>query len=241
MKKAIYVEGLSEMVFVYRMIRTHYNDDWSMFHISCINLRNPERTPRPEDYGDEAAKIQYLIRNIGNDESVVSLLLEDFDSLHSRGYEQVIGLRDVYSDNYKNQYCNSLKPKDINSFIQSMQETIGLCRNSKNLKLHFAIMEVETWLIEISRKHVFQDLDNRLTADWINKNMQINIDGNLEYAIFHPYVALNQILKSVGISYSKHWDDIMRIVYKLEKDDFDSLYQSEKCSLYKIFYDSVFS
>ena len=102
-------------------------------------------------------------------------------------------------------------------------------------------MEVETWLIEISRKHVFQDLDNRLTADWINKNMQINIDGNLEYAIFHPYVALNQILKSVGISYSKHWDDIMRIVYKLEKDDFDSLYQSEKCSSYKIFYDSVFS
>lgn len=49
------------------------------------------------------------------------------------------------------------------------------------------------------------------------------------------------ILESVGQTYDKHWYDIKNIIYKLKHDDFESLYHSEKCNSYRIFYDSVFA
>ena len=150
MKKAIYVEGLSEMAFVYQMIMTHYDKDWNQFHVSCINLRNTATTPQPEDYGDDGAENQFIVRNVGNDESVVSLLIDDFEGLQSHGYEQVIGLRDVYSENYKKQYGKSMASSAINDFMTSMQDVIQSCVKSEDLKLHFAIMEVETWLLTIA-------------------------------------------------------------------------------------------
>jgi hypothetical protein len=240
MKKAIYVEGLSEMAFVYQMIKTYYDGNWNQFHISCINLRNVCTTPHPEDYGSEDAENQFLVRNVGNDESVVSLLIDDFEGLHHQGYSQVLGLRDVYSDNYMSQFSRSMKMADINNFMSSMQDTIKSIIDSKDLKLHFAIMEVETWLLEIADRHVFQDIDPRLTNDWISEKANINMDDNLENTIFHPYNALKKILESVDASYSKHWNEIKNIVYKLTKDDFESLRQSEKCISYNEFYDSVF-
>jgi len=239
MKKAIYVEGLTEMVFVYRMIRTHYDEDWNAFHISCINLRNDNTTPHPEDYGYEKAGNQFLVRNVGNDESVVSLLIEDFDGLHAQGYEQVIGLRDVYSESYKSQFNHSMESKDIHNFMSSMQETVS-CKGSKDLKLHFAIMEVETWLLAIADNHVFRDIDSRLTDEWIGEKANVDMDDDLEHTIFHPYHALKAIMQSVDVSYSKHWDDIKNIIYKLNKDDFEYLRHSGRCDSFKTFFDSVF-
>jgi hypothetical protein len=241
MKKAIYVEGLSEMVFVYQMIKTHFYEDWNQFHISCFNLRNASTTPHPEDYGCENAENQFLVRNVGNDESVVSSLIDDFNGLHDKGYVQVLGLRDVYGEKYKDQYGSSMNIADINDFMTSMQATIQSCVGSKDLSLHFAIMEVETWLLAIADNHVFQDIDSRLTDDWIKDKANVNMDEDMQNILYHPYVALKKILESVGKSYDKHWDDIKNIVYKLNKNDFESLRDSGKCSSYKAFYDSVFA
>lgn len=85
MKKAIYVEGLSEMTFVYQMLLTHFDSDWMQVRINCVNLKNADTTPKPDDYGADDAPNQFLLRNVGNDESVSSMLIEGYDSLKNAG------------------------------------------------------------------------------------------------------------------------------------------------------------
>lgn len=241
MKKAIYVEGLSEMAFVYQMLLTHFDMDWTQVHISCVNLKNIETTPKPADYGAEDAPNQYLLRNVGNDESVSSMLLEGYDNLKKAGYDQVIGLRDVYSDHYKSLYQRSLEEKDIARFIADIRESLSDFMESEDmLHLHFAIMEVESWLLEISKNNVLPQLDANLTIEKIKDTLDVDLSGALEYSIFHPAVKLSGILASVGLSYSKHWDDIKNIVFKLTKEDFDELYQSCRSRSYSEFYQAIF-
>lgn len=238
MKKAIFVEGLSEMAFVYQMLLTHYDSDWTQIRIDCFNLHNVETTPKPDDYGMENAPNQFLLRNVGNDESVVSCLLEDFNRLHEKGYEQIVGLRDVYGENYKKQYGHSLKKDDIATFMEGMKDVLG---NSAEVKLHFAIMEVESWMLAIAARHTFSVIDSRLSSDWIKKNGGVDVEKSLEYSVFHPAVVLSNVMKSVGKEYSKHWDDIKKIIFKLEKEDFEELYRSKKNSSYCEFYDTIFN
>ena len=241
MKKAIYVEGLSEMAFVYQMLLTHFDSDWTQVHLSCVNLKNVNTTPKPDDYGAEDAPNQFLLRNVGNDESVPSMLIEGYDSLRDAGYEQIVGLRDVYGDNYKSIYKRSLKDTHIEQFISDIRESLlDIIGDSQMVQLHFAVMEVECWLLEIMKRNVMQQLDARLTREWVREKQQIDLEDNLEYSLFHPAVKLSDILASVGISYSKHWDDIKNIVFKLEKEDFEELYESGRSKSFSAFYKTIF-
>lgn len=241
MRKAIYVEGLSEMAFVYQMLLTHFDMDWTQVHVSCVNLKNIETTPKPADYGAEDAPNQYLLRNVGNDESVSSMLLEGYEHLKNAGYDQVIGLRDVYGENYKSLYQCSLDKNHIEQFMTDIRESLyDFLGNDARLHLHFAVMEVESWLLDIAKKNVFQQLDENLKLETIKGKLSVDLGENIEYGIFHPAVKLSEILSSVGLSYSKHWDDIKSIVFKLEKEDFEELYYSQRSLSYSDFYHTVF-
>lgn len=57
---------------------------------------------------------------------------------------------------------------------------------------------------------------------------------------FHPYSKLEEIFKSVGKTYSKHWREIKEIVFKLKSEDFQNLYNSGKCQSFKEFCDTIF-
>lgn len=57
---------------------------------------------------------------------------------------------------------------------------------------------------------------------------------------FHPYSKLEEIFKSMGKTYSKHWREIKEIVFKLKSEDFQNLYNSGKCQSFKEFCDTIF-
>ena len=61
MKKVIYLEGETELAFVYQLLTTHYDGDWTRFRMQSILLDPRARINLPSDYGSEDAPDEFLL------------------------------------------------------------------------------------------------------------------------------------------------------------------------------------
>ena len=155
-----------------------------------------------------------------------------------QGFDKVVGLRDVYSESYINLYGRHLDQQNIADFIKDIQEPFEELDNTGFIRVQFAVMETEAWLLALS--DVFQKIDSSLDADGLITKASVDVNRDPQTEYFHPYAKLEDIFKSVGKSYSKHWREIKEIVFKLNQSDFEALYNSGKCKSFREFYDSVF-
>lgn len=238
MKVAIYVEGITEAGFVYQVIKEHYNSDWTAFRLECYNLDPKEAANSLQDYGDEKAPDYFLIYDSCSDTAVSSDIKDRIENHQKEGYDKVIGLRDIYSENYKAIYQQRFDDKSIGSFIADMRETLAQYDTNGLTHLCFAIMEIEAWLLAMS--DVFQRVDPRLDTQWLCNNANVDVSKNPEKEYFHPYSKLEAIYASISKPYGKHWDAIKEILFKLKQSDFDYLYNSGKCNSFREFYDIIF-
>lgn len=237
MKVAIYVEGLTEMTFVYRLIRIVYDDDWCRFHVWCVN----SASSGVEDlypYGDSQAPNYYLIINCESDQAVVSKLLKNADNQLSCGYDKIIGLRDVYSKGYKAVYGDNFSPDNVRNFINSCQSTISQVKLGNPISLHFAIMEIEAWFLALER--ILHEIDCRLTPSFLKNNLSFDYTLDPETAFFHPCSKLKEIYRSIELSYNKHYEEIKNIVFKFQSADIKDLLGSNKCNSFNEFYEDLF-
>lgn len=79
-----------------------------------------------------------------------------------------------------------------------------------------------------------------LDANGLISKAGVDVNSDPQTTYFHPYAKLEDIFKSIGKSYSKHWREIKEIIFKLNWTDFETLYNSGKCQSFREFYDSVF-
>lgn len=238
MKVAIYVEGITEAGFVYQLIGEKYQWDWTKVRLECLNLDPSDAADDLRDIGIENAPNYFLIYDSCTDTSVASDIRERFQSHKDQGFDKVVGLRDVFSKNYIELYGRNYNVQHITDFIHDIQEPFLLLDNTGFIQIRFAIMEIEAWLLALSS--VFQKVDGALDANRLKESVGIDINDDPQVAYFHPYSKLEEIFKSVGKTYSKHWREIKEIVFKLKWKDFEVLYNSGKCQSFRDFYDSVF-
>lgn len=239
MKVAIYVEGITEAGFVYQLIGEKYQWDWSKVQIECINLDPKEAANDIRDIGIEGAPDYFLIYDSGSDTSVVSDIREKFQGHRNQGFDKVVGLRDVYSDNYIALYGRKLDSQNISEFIEDIQNPFKELDKTDFIRVRFAIMETEAWLLALS--DVFQRIDNHLDANYLLNNAGVDVNNDPQTTYFHPYAKLEDVFSSIGKSYSKHWREIKDIVFKLTWTDFEQLYRSGRCISFKSFYDAIFN
>ncbi len=238
MKVAIYVEGITEAGFVYQLIGEKYQWDWTKVRLECLNLDPSDAADDLRDIGIENAPNYFLIYDSCTDTSVASDIRERFQSHKDQGFDKVVGLRDVYSERYIDLYGRHLDQQNIVEFIKDIQEPLAELDNTGFIRVRFAVMETETWMLALS--DVFQKIDNSLDAAGLWNNVGIDVNDDPQTVYFHPFAKLEEIFKSIGKSYSKHWREIKEIVFKLKWKDFDVLYNSGKCQSFRDFYDSVF-
>ncbi len=238
MKVAIYVEGITEAAFVYRLIGEQYQWDWSAFRMECLHLDPAKAASDLHDYGDENSKDYFLIYDSGSDSAVSSDIRDRFENHRDNGFDKVVGLRDVYSERFIDLYGRQMNRNHIDSFIYDMQDTLAQYDSTGFIRLRFAIMETESWLLAMS--DVFSRIDHRIDAQWLIDRVQIDVNDNPESAYFHPFSHLVDIYTSVSRTYSKHWDEIKEIIFKLSQNDFDMLYNSGKCPSFRDFVDAIF-
>lgn len=238
MKVAIYVEGVTEAGFVYRLIGEKYKWDWTLFRLECLHLDPEKAADDLRDYGSENSDNYFLIFDSCSDGAVSSDILSRFENHRLNGFDKVVGLRDVYSDRYIDLYGRNATKQNVEHFIKDMQDTILESAKDGFVQLRFAIMETEAWMLAMS--DVFSRINPQIDAQWLLEKISIDVAVDPETSIVHPYSKLEEIYTSIARTYSKHWGEIKEIIFKLTWNDFDKLYHSGKCNSFREFYDSIF-
>lgn len=237
-KIAVFVEGQTELVFVREFLKMWYGYDANEIGFSCYSLHSNQYHDTSYSLGSEDSSNYYIIVNVGNDNSVLSKVIARVGYLRNKGYQMVIGLRDMYSK----MYVQDVKNHKINDKVTQdhISDVKGYLKKEKLddfVDIHFAIMEIEAWFLGMP--HFFEGLSESLTKDNIESKVGINIDDDPEKTYFHPAVVVNKIYRIEGKQYDKHLSEISSIMSHLTKEDFVQLMKSGKCLSFKNFVESL--
>lgn len=230
-KTVIFVEGVTELVFVREFIDKWFCYDSSRYGFRCLALRSESSGMHDVDYmkrqtgGDEN---YYEIINVGCDERVLSKMIESAPRYINLGFSKIIGLRDMYSDNYKKVSRNfEISESVIARFRAMATDMIDERGYSSVMSLHFAIMEVEAWLLGMG--WFLNRLDSRWSQDYLKENNLLDWTVDVEKHVFHPAVALKRIFQDGNKDYGKHELEINRIMGQVCRQDFERLLESGNC------------
>lgn len=239
MKIAVYVEGQTELIFVREFLLKWYDYNISRVGIRCFELRDVEPGHQTEyPFGDKNAERFYTIVNVGCDTRVLSKALDNASLCRNCGYDKVIALRDMYSDNYKSVQPNRAIDPAINArFITRAQKTISEKGFDDYVFCHFAIMEVEAWLLGMG--WFLESIHPSLTKQSLSKHLNFNLDNDPETTEYHPETCLKKICKYVGSDYDKHAHEVNAIMSHISKADFEKLLTLDKCDSFKKFKENL--
>ena len=235
-KFAIFVEGQTELITVREFLLRAYNYEVT---IECRTLFKPGALRKAEyDFSNPDARFYFQIINIGNDKAVLKRILERERRMWESGYEKIIGLRDMYSEAYKED-SQSIDNDVTQKFIDGANETVrNKALSPAKIVMCFAIMEVEAWFIAMYK--LFELLDNRLTSDYIKDRLGIDLETvNPETAFFHPTNQMEEIYGLAEMSYDKHKGDIEAIANCLTVQGYSDLLKSDNCNSFNHFYGAL--
>lgn len=240
-KIAVFVEGQTELIFVREMLLKIF--EYQNISLACFTLYNDnERNPTEYPYKNDEAPIHFEILNVGNDAKVLPAILkrERYMWSEAQGFDKIIGLRDMYSRDYRETVENHQISEEVNQkFIEGAEKTIkNKAQKPEKISFHFAVMEVEAWILGL--KKCLEGIDNRLTANYIEQSLAFDLNTcNPENSFFHPAKILEDIYDLAGKKYDKKKGDVYAIMSFLEKQDFIDLVNSKKCSSFNKFYASL--
>lgn len=232
-KVAVFVEGQAELILVRELLLKMY--DYQDIGINCYNLICDNLDEAPYQYGDKMAHNYYMLVNVGNDNSVLSKIFTRANGLHEKGFTKIIGLRDVCGDFYKkkNRGVRNINLELIEKFRNSAQKEIDAKNLAQYIKLHFAIMEVEAWFLGFN---IFERIDGTLSNDFIKSKLNYDLENDdPEITYYHPARIMGDIYGLIGSKYDKHESDVSSLVSCLEKEDYNNLIESVKCSTFTSF------
>ena len=228
-KTAIFVEGQTELIFVreYLLKMFDYQNIW----IDCYTLFKDSNFQTTEySFPNNDADNYFQIINVGNDNAVITRLLNREQYLWNVGFHKIIGIRDMYSRNYREAVQNATIDEAVNlKFIEGAKSTIKQkAKNAENIHFHFAIMEAEAWILGLKEcfMHLHQNLDTVYIAEQLGFNLN---EVDPEKAFFHPAATIEKIYALAGTSYNKSKGDINAIMSNIQKADFVQLNESSKC------------
>jgi hypothetical protein len=202
-----------------------------------LALRSDSLFPVPHKHFSPKATVHFLIVNVGNDERVVSAIQERHTRLVKQGFDEIIGLRDMYSREYRKR-ARCVDSSIIESFIQAQQAVIQRMSHSEKIQVFFAIMELEAWLL--SMYDLFRKMDPRLTCAYIEDQLGFDLKTtDPETEFFHPANEFTAILGLIGRKYNKSRDQMESILSHMVRADVDVAVKSGHCNSFKLFLSAV--
>lgn len=235
-KTAVFVEGQTELVFVREFLLKVF--EYQNIDVDCYTLFTDSKFILTEyPYPNPVAEFHFQIVNIGNDVSVLTRMRNRYLLLVNAGFQKIIGLRDMYSKQYRELAGNNRISLDINEKFRA-----GYLKQIENYGLMhfcFAIMEIEAWILGLCQ--CFERIESELTTQHIYKKLQYDLNGvDPETHFFHPANEIEKIFSLAGKNYNKSKGDISNILSRLGKDDFSYLYHENKCQSFNEFCDCLF-
>ena len=238
MKYAVYVEGKSELLFVADVLQKYSNYNPSLCGLRCINLNADdfERMSHPVQ-GDEHSARYYQIVNVNNDNRVVTKLNKDIPGLLAQGYNVIIGLKDVYGDAYK--LMTREQPvidREVIEKMHGIQTDAINAPEGSDCRLHFAIMEYESWMLALIENYV---KSNGNDAVKLCQRLGVDLTSDFEEVIYHPFPLVRKIYQACGSDYHKHGGESFSFLSTLTVEDYERLRLSGRCASFAKFLDSL--
>lgn len=237
MKIAVYVEGQTELIFLCHFLRKWFDNDPTEVCIRYWELSGVRRIKHDLSFGDTNSKRIYTIINAGNDNKSLSEAIKRAPIQRNNGFDKVLVLRDMLSKSYDDN--NKLIPHDIDpllnkKFIDSAQKAIDDRGINGFVYCHFAIMELESWLLGMG--WFLQKVDPILTQEYLKSSkLRLDLNKDPEISLYRPAKKLRKIYSHIGSLYRKREDEIISIMNLLEKLDFTALLLSGKCNSFSDF------
>lgn len=239
-KVAIYVEGKTEMFFVYHLLLNIYSSRRSQMAIDCFEVL------KDGDFGsmgcricNENAKFYFEIINVGGDKKLLSTIINRGAYNEKKGFQKIIGIRDMYSLEYKHK--SKIIDQDVSQrFIEQARKEINdrYC-NPKKIVFIFSIMEIEAWLLAFYK--VFERQDKNLSKKEISNILGFDIETeNPENKLFHPKKNIEDIYEhsSKLIKY-KEGESVSKFMSKLKESDITEAKANGKISHFFIFLEEL--
>jgi len=210
-KIACFVEGQTEQIFVERLFqeiagRKNISIETYKFQGGKANrIIQPHKLSTIKD-----APFFVLLYDCGCDAHVVSDIGKQHESLTNKGYEKILGLRDLYpkSLSEKGQVEGGIK-----GWLKLVQP-MGI-----PIYITLAVMEIEAWFL--AEWHYFDKLDNRLNPDFILLKLGLDLRNIDVEQRLHPSQDLDEIYRLVNRKYDKSEITSQEIINNL---DYEFLY-----------------
>ena len=156
----------------------------------------------------------------------------------SAGYEKIIGLRDMYSREYRE--MSTVISNEVNDLFTNTRIEVINARASKpdKIKMCFAIMETEAWFLGLHE--ALEKIHNQLTNEFIFNNLGVDlIKIDPEKEVFHPASLLERIYGLVDENYQKHKGDIEALTHHFDREAIETLLERDKCNSFNVFHNAI--
>lgn len=237
-KVVIFVEGQTEQQFLRDVLLQWYGFDADRLGIQCHKLHSTDEFSVPFDYGTMDSESFYRIVDASGEGTVLPAIRKNAERYAKLGYEAVIGLRDMFCDAYHSEAKDRKIHSDINEKMIRLT-TEQLPQNFDICHVHFAIMEIETWML--SMPELLMRIDDRLTLEYVLSQLGIDLNADLEKSLYHPAQTMKDVLKLVGREYDKHTADTSSVTSQIQKEDCIALMKPDKCEAFRNFMQLILS
>lgn len=204
---AFFVEGQTEQIFINRLVKEILGTQ--NVNIIQKQFRGGTNIPKQEIVRNLSfsrnPQYEILIFDCGSDNRVKSEILNNIKNLRERGYEKIIGLRDLY-------------PMPIDELERLEKGLRFLPPKLKDDAPHFdvivAVHEIEAWFL--AETNHLRKIDKKLTGRFIKERLGFDpyvIDAEERE---HPAKDLDNIYRLVGKSYTKKYNTTTRVVNRLD-------------------------
>ena len=231
MKIAIFLEGHTELIFVKHLLQHKY--EWRV-DIRCTQLIADENLePILFDYEVPDPVHHFQLICVGNDKRILTAILDREDQLNMAGYSAIIGLRDMYSE----EYAYELKKVDkdlVSTFISQTKQTINQrAKNAGSISFCYAIMEIESWMIGLN---IFNKLGTGFTPAMVQSSLKFDINtDDPEIELFKPSSSLAEIYGQAGLKYDKSQAVVLSFCSHITANDFAGFLHRNCCRSYNYF------
>ena len=206
-KIAIFVEGLTEMLFVDRLIQELAEESGlAVEHAQGIGgavrarqIKVLKRTTIQPHH-----RYYVLIVNCAGDSNVKSDIIERYHGLKQSGYSAIIGLRDVYEQ---------FRYEDVARLRGALE--VGMPKTDDlPVELLLAIMEIEAWFL--GEYTHFERVSPNLKLDRIKRTLQFDPSADDLEKRAHPAEDLDRIYQLAGLRYTKQRNNLERTIELLD-------------------------
>ena len=228
-KLAIFVEGQTERILITRLLQEIAG--YKKVSVEVYQVRGDKANRKIEPLKSnfiEVAPFFILLYDCGCGSHVLSDIKKQHDSLTDKGYEKILGLRDLYPEPLENR---TKVENGIKGFLKPLLQNKGI-----PISMILVIMEIEAWFL--GEYSFLTKIDSCLTSKFILDNLGFDLNALDVEQIPHPSQVLDSIYQLIQRSYDKSETTVEEIASLLNYE-FIYLHLVEKIKQLKQLIDAI--